>query len=89
MDLHLRGKAVLLAGGTRGIGRATAELFVAEGASVVLTLDENIQYIAEQELAAREVDLIRVVGKTRPVRVYEILGEAVSPAAGEVERRNS
>ena len=36
MDLLLRGKAVLLAGGTRGIGRATAELLGAEGARVAL-----------------------------------------------------
>lgn len=36
MDLHLRGKGVLLAGGTRGIGRAAAELLGAEGAHVAL-----------------------------------------------------
>ena len=36
MDLQLRGKGVLLAGGTRGIGRATAELLGAEGARIAL-----------------------------------------------------
>lgn len=36
MDLHLRGKGVLLVGGTRGIGRAAAELLGAEGARVAL-----------------------------------------------------
>lgn len=36
MDLQLRGKGVLLVGGTRGIGRATAELLGAEGARIAL-----------------------------------------------------
>ncbi|MDQ7843408.1 MAG: SDR family oxidoreductase [Armatimonadota bacterium] len=36
MDLQLEGKGVLLAGGTRGIGRAVAELLGAEGARTAL-----------------------------------------------------
>lgn len=36
MDLGLRGRAVLLAGGTHGIGRATARLLGEEGARVAL-----------------------------------------------------
>lgn len=36
MDLQLRGSAVLLVGGTRGIGRATARLLGEEGARVAL-----------------------------------------------------
>ena len=34
MDLQLTGLRVLVTGGTRGIGRAVVENFVAEGASV-------------------------------------------------------
>jgi NAD(P)-dependent dehydrogenase (short-subunit alcohol dehydrogenase family) len=36
MDLQLRGRAMLLVGGTRGIGRETARLLGAEGARVAL-----------------------------------------------------
>lgn len=37
VDLELTGKRVLVTGSTRGIGRATAEHFLKEGARVVLT----------------------------------------------------
>jgi len=36
VDLHLRGRAVLLVGGTRGIGRETARLLGSEGARIAL-----------------------------------------------------
>ena len=36
MDLELTGKSVLITGGSRGIGSATARAFAAEGASLHL-----------------------------------------------------
>src|SRR5262249_25532467 len=51
MDLGLRGKVVVITGSSRGIGRATAIAFGAEGARVVLSA-RNEEHLAE---AAGEV----------------------------------
>jgi NAD(P)-dependent dehydrogenase (short-subunit alcohol dehydrogenase family) len=46
MDLHLRGKSVLITGASKGIGAATAEAFAEEGSNVHLAapgiVDEDI-----------------------------------------------
>ncbi len=50
MDLKMKGKTALVTGGTRGIGRATAELFAAEGANVAFCA-RNSDEVAETEKA--------------------------------------
>jgi 3-oxoacyl-[acyl-carrier protein] reductase len=53
MDTHLDGKVFVLTGATSGLGRATAELLVGEGARVVVTgrdharLDETVAALGE------------------------------------------
>lgn len=46
MDLGLRGKKVILTGGSRGIGRAAVELFAAEGADIAFC-SRNPDQVAE------------------------------------------
>ncbi len=54
MDLGLRDGAVVVAGGSRGMGRAAAELLAAEGCRVaVLARTESDLAAAEQSLRRR------------------------------------
>lgn len=46
MDLGLKGKKVILTGGSRGIGRAALEIFAAEGADVAF-FSRNAEQVAE------------------------------------------
>jgi hypothetical protein len=54
------------------------------GASILI--GEETERLARPGILAREVDLIRVVGKTRPVRIFELVGEKGSVAADEIEK---
>jgi len=62
MDLGLEGKAILVGGGSRGLGRGTAEVLLAEGAHVAIyALDDDRLPRAAEELgraAGREVPAI-------------------------------
>lgn len=60
MDLGLKGKKVILTGGSRGIGRASVELFAAEGADVAFC-SRNAEQVAETA-AALERHGVRVHG---------------------------
>lgn len=50
MDLRLKGKKVVITGGSRGIGRATAELFAKEGANIAF-FSRNEAQVAETKAA--------------------------------------
>ncbi len=58
MDTKLKGKKVLISGSTRGIGRATANSFAAEGAAVAIgsrNAEEVATVVAEMKAAGANV----------------------------------
>ena len=64
MELGLTGKNVLITGGSMGIGRASAELFAAEGANLALTArtGSTLQGVAEEIAAAHGVACVGIQG---------------------------
>lgn len=77
MDFLLKGKVAVITGGTKGIGLATAKLFVKEGATVIVgarnkvELDSNINFfqldISDTESCRKFYDY--VIGKYKKIDI--------------------
>ncbi|HXF82569.1 MAG TPA: SDR family oxidoreductase [bacterium] len=78
MELHLRGKGVLLAGGTRGIGRAAAELLAAEGARLAVAGRDPEALRATAEAVRQRGGEVREIPAdiTDPAQVERLVGAA-------------
>src|ERR1700704_873826 len=59
MDLKLGGKPALIPGGSKGIGRATAEIFAAEGCNVVI-VSRSAETLAAAKSAIVQKSNVRV-----------------------------
>jgi NAD(P)-dependent dehydrogenase (short-subunit alcohol dehydrogenase family) len=81
MDLGLAGKAAVVTGGTKGIGRAVAELLAAEGCNVAICA-RNSGEVAEAvtSLAGRGV---RATGRALDVADGPALGQWVADVGAE------
>ena len=53
---------------------------------VATLISESTRDMVRAEIITREIDMIRVVGKKKPVRVFEPVGEMEETAAGEIEK---
>ena len=53
-----------------------------------IVISEETLRLARQEVEARELDLITVVGRSEPIRIYELLGRTGELLSGEDELAN-
>jgi 3-oxoacyl-[acyl-carrier protein] reductase len=82
MDLGLAGMRALITGGTKGIGRAIAEHFAAEGADVAICARDEAQ--VTQTVAALASRGVRATGRALDVADGPALTAWVTDAAGEL-----
>jgi NAD(P)-dependent dehydrogenase (short-subunit alcohol dehydrogenase family) len=79
MDLHLRGKRVLITGASKGIGAAAAEAFAEEGAHLMLAArnGEQLKALAERLRGAHQIDATtHVVDLRKPEDLAKLATDA-------------
>lgn len=80
---RLEGKVAIVTGGSRGIGRATAEALASQGATVVLT------YVRGEEEAKKAVAAIEAAGGKAEAVGFDVSDMAASEAAvAEIAKRH-
>src|SRR5262245_41088628 len=72
-DARLQGRVALITGASRNIGRATALLFAAEGADLILNTRAN----------ADELEAVAAECRKAGARVVTVLADVADPAAVE------
>jgi len=82
MDLGLKGKRVAVTGGSKGIGRAIAEGFAAEGADVSICARNASEVVAA--VAALKAKGVKAFGKALDVADGPALKNWIAASAGEL-----
>jgi 3-oxoacyl-[acyl-carrier protein] reductase len=85
MDLGLRGKAAIVTGASRGIGRAIAAALAAEGADV-LAVARSEAPLRELAAAGGRAGQARIVASTADLREPEAIARTVAAAEREFGR---
>lgn len=74
MDLHLKGKNVLITGGSRGIGKAIAKTFLAEGANVgIIARNKEELLDAKKELGVHIYQKDLLQEKNRKLAITQFI----------------
>jgi short-subunit dehydrogenase len=76
MDLHLRGKRVLITGASKGIGAAAAEAFAEEGCHLRLAArsGDQLKALAERLRSAHQIDAsAHVVDLRKPADIAKLV----------------